>query len=142
MTGYRIPRPATAFSLDRDRKSRGGRREERDHLGFIRKLPCLCCGRRAMVEAAHVRYPDPAYGKGMTPMGAKPDDRWCVPLDAPCHRTGPDAQHADNEAAWWSRQGIDPLAVAAALYSCSGDEEAAELIIQAARQKARKAVSA
>jgi hypothetical protein len=142
MTGFKIPRPATAFSLDRDRKSRGGRREERDHLGFIRKLPCLCCGRRAMVEAAHVRYADPAYGKGMTPMASKPDDRWTVPLDAACHRTGPDAQHNANEELWWRERGIDPLAVAAALYSCSGDEEAAELIIQAARVKAKQRATA
>jgi hypothetical protein len=142
MAGYRIPRPATAFSLDRDRKSRGGRREERDHLSFIRKLPCLVCGRRFMVEAAHVRYADPAYGKGMTPMASKPDDRWVVSLCADDHRTGPDAQHTHDERAWWDRKGIDPLAVAASLYSCSGDEEAAELIIQAARVKARKAVSA
>lgn len=142
MTGYRIPRPDTAFSLDRDRKSRGGRREERDHLGFIRKLPCLCCGRRAMVEAAHVRYADPAYGKGMTPMASKPDDRWTVPLDAGCHRTGPDAQHSQSERDFWAKARIDPLAVAAALYSASGDIESAELIIQAARAKAKANVNA
>ena len=142
MCAWKLPRAETAFMNDHSRKSRGGRREERDHLGFIRKLPCLCCGRRAMVEAAHVRYPDPAYGKGMTPMGAKPDDRWTVSLCAEDHRTGPDAQHNSDERDWWDRKGIDPLAVAAALYSCSGDEEAAELIIQAARVKAKARTAA
>lgn len=140
--GFRIPRHPEAFTLDHSRKSRGGRREERDHLAFIRKLPCVVCGTRRMVEAAHVRFSDAAYGKGMTPMGAKPDDRFCTPLCADDHRTGPDAQHAHDERAWWDRKGIDPLAVAAALFSCSGDEEAAELIIQAARVKAKSRATA
>lgn len=140
--GFRIVRPESAFSLDHSRKSRGGRRQERDHLAYIRSLPCCISGLRRNTEAAHVRYADPAYGKGKTPMGSKPDDRWTVPLSPEHHRTGEDAQHSDNEKSWWERHGIDPLGVAAALYSCSGDVEAGELVIQAARLKAKKAVTA
>jgi hypothetical protein len=142
LTGYRIPRPATAFSLDRDRKSRGGRREERDHLGFIRKLPCCVCGSRRDVEAAHIRMPSIMHGKGKTGMGTKPDDAFVTPLCAACHRTAPDSQHNGSEEAFWERSGVDPFSVALALYASSGNEAAAELIIQAARVKARKAVSA
>lgn len=142
MTGYRIPRPATAFSLDRDRKSRGGRREERDHLGFIRKLPCCVCGKRMGVEAAHLRLASPIHGKGATGMGTKPNDCWVNPLCAEHHRTDPDSQHNTSEEAFWARHGIDPFGLATSLYASSGDEEAAELIIQAARLKAKQRASA
>ena len=134
MMAYRIPRPPEAFSHDRDRKSRSARQHANSHLAFIRTLPCTVCGSRWSVEAAHVRYADSSYGKCKTGMGTKPDDRWTVPLCAECHRTGTDAQHAENEHVWWRARGIDPLNVAMRLYGASGDEEAAELILKAIRR--------
>jgi hypothetical protein len=133
MTAFRVERPATAFSLDRDRKSRSARRQDRDHLSFIRSLPCTICGSRRQVEAAHVRYADPTYGKASTGLGTKPDDRWTVPLCATHHRIGADSQHANNERDWWSDTGIDPLAIALKLHAASGDDEAGEAILLAAR---------
>ena len=142
MSAYRIQRPETAFSLDPSRKNRGGRREERDHLSFIRKLPCVICGKRMGVEAAHLRMASPVHGKGVTGMGTKPSDCWTTPLCAEHHRTDADSQHNGSEADFWDRHGIDPFALATSLYAQSGNEEAAELIIQAAKVKAKARVSA
>lgn len=100
------------------------------HLAAIRKLPCLVCNRLNESEAAHVRYGQLLYGKRHAGMAEKPDDRWTVPLCASCHRTSDDAQHRSNEERWWYRQGIDPLVIAALLYShlSVGDELAANAV--------------
>jgi len=57
------------------------------------------------------------YGKSMTGLQQKPDDRWCVPLCAAEHRIGPNSQHAGSESDYWGRVGINPFAVAKALYA-------------------------
>lgn len=129
-----INRPATAFSLDPSRKRQGGRIEDAAHLRFIRTLPCLVTGRTDRIEAAHIRFGEPLHGKPKTPLGRKPDDCWVVPLCAYMHREGPEAQHRGNERTWWIDQRIDCLTVAAALYACSGDRDAAlTIIMRAAR---------
>jgi hypothetical protein len=129
--------PDTAFSLDRPgRKSKRKRQHANDHLAFIRTLPCLVTGKRG-VHAAHIRYPDPRFAKRAVGIGEKPDDKWTVPLHPSMHTDGPDAQHKHNEREWWEHQGIDPVAVAAALWAATGDEEAGEQIIEQARQNAR-----
>jgi len=69
--------------------------------------------------------------------GEKPDDKWTVPLSPEMHTDGPNAQHKSNERAWWEKQGIDPVAVAAALYCSSGDIEAGEEIIREFRSARR-----
>lgn len=138
MTAYRLERPHTAFSLDRDRKTRRARRQERRHLDYIRSLPCTICNSRRAVEAAHIRYGDPTYGKPTTGMGTKPDDCWTAPLCADHHRISPDSQHTDNEQAWWEERGIDPLATALKLHSVSGDEDLGEAILNAARGPHRR----
>lgn len=128
-TAYRIQRPDTAFSMSTGKKRP---REHNDgHLKFIRSLPCLICRSRANIEAAHIRFGDPRYGKSGTGMAEKPSDKWTVPL---CHNDhqGPGGQHSEGEKAWWDKQGIDPLNIAAALFMASGDEEAGELIISKA----------
>lgn len=124
-----ILRPATAFSLDRSRKSQGGRIESNDHLRFIRSLPCLVTGSRGRVEAAHIRYADSAHGKPGTPMARKPDDMWTVPLAPSVHRR----QHSMNEKAFWAELGIDPLAVALKLHAATGDLELGMQIVSDAR---------
>jgi len=125
MRAARIIIPDTAFSLGRGKKR--PRKEDRSHLDYIRSLPCLVTGVESGIEAAHVRYGDQAYGKRETGAGEKPDDRWCVPLQKFMH----DDQHAHGERDWWIAKGIDPLAVACALWGASGDEEAGRLIIAA-----------
>jgi hypothetical protein len=96
-----------------------------DHLEWLRTLPCLVSGRPGPCDAAHIRYAAPEWGKPITGIGAKPADRWAVPLSHDVHME----QHAAGEAKWWRKQGIDPLVAAARLWEVSGDTEAAIKII-------------
>jgi len=123
----RIVPPSTAFSAISIRKR--PRIENRNHLIFIRKLPCVVCLTRRNVEAAHVRMGNPLYGKRQAGMGEKPNDAFTVPLCMSHH----DEQHSMNEAAFWMALAIDPLQLALSLFGSSGDEEAAEQIIRVHR---------
>lgn len=124
----RIPLHPEAFSHDLRSRSKRPRQESQAHLKFIRGLPCLVCGTRKRVEAAHIRSGSAAYGKRRTGLGEKPADHFVLPLCAADH----DEQHSRNEMAFWTAKGIDPFAVALALFACSGDDERAELIIKQA----------
>ena len=128
---FRIPRHPEAFSKSPVSKKRRPREHDDKHLAFIRTLPCVLTGKRP-VEAAHVRYADPAYGKRETGKSEKPHDKWTVPLSPEKHRE----QHDMNEREFWARHGVDPLRVAAALWASTGDDETAEVILREARQQA------
>jgi Protein of unknown function (DUF968) len=96
------------------------------HLAFIRTLPCIVCGNNIETEAAHIRMADRSVAKPMTGIATKCDDRFTVPLCGSCHR----AQHAcGNENRWWADHGMDPIKLALALYSVSGDYERGEQIV-------------
>jgi hypothetical protein len=95
------------------------------HLDFIRGLPCLICGDNISTQAAHIRYSDAAAEKSNPGFGNKSDDRYAVPLCGECHAL----QHSGNERLFWRDRGINPLGVADRLYRCSGNQEAAERII-------------
>ncbi|MEO3387360.1 hypothetical protein [Mesorhizobium sp. CAU 1741] len=126
--GFRIARPETAFSNAPIGKQKKRQRDhDAKHLDWIRTLPCVITGNRP-VEAAHIRYADPVYGKSETGMGEKPSDKWTVPLTSAKHRE----QHSGNEKLFWLRHGLDPLRIALALYSCTGDDEQGHLIIREA----------
>jgi hypothetical protein len=118
--------------LDGGRLLRRTRSQSRDHRKWIASLPCLITLSRRNVEAAHVRYADRAYGKRMTGIGEKADDRFCVPLSREFHAE----QHKGSERAFWAAHGIDPIAVALSLWGCSGDDDAGEAVIRAARERA------
>lgn len=124
---FSIPRPATAFALSPGKKKRP-RAHDKSHLDFIRSLPCAITGKRP-VEAAHVRYAAPEWGKRGVGTGEKPDDAWALPLSPELHRE----QHQENERAFWLKYGINPITLALALFRASGDSEAAELILTMAR---------
>lgn len=127
-----IKRPDTAFSLDVSRKGQGGRIRDDKHLKFLRRLPCLVSGQTGNIDAAHIRYGDPKFGKPGTPMARKPDDKWCVPLNHMIHLYD---QHRNNERQWWIEKGIDVLQVAIDLYAISGDLDAGRRIIMDARMR-------
>lgn len=99
---------------------RRSRVELPSHLVAIRALPCLRCGLDPCGEAAHVRLNCAALGK-RTAAGAKPDDRWAVPLCNSCHLTDRDAQHKVGELAFWRAVGMNPLRVAQDLHRNSPD---------------------
>lgn len=98
------------------------------HLAFVRTLPSLIPG-YGPVDAAHVRYGELRFGKDPTGMQEKPDDFWLVPLAHEVHM----AQHGRGERAWWEDQGIDPVLVAALLWTHTGRTEEAERVISMAR---------
>jgi hypothetical protein len=122
-----IRKEPTAFSTA-PRRSKSPRVTDEAHLRWIRTLPCLITG-TVPVEAAHIRYADLRFGKRETGKSEKPSDKFTVPLAPELHRE----QHAQYERAFWAYYHIDPVQVAAALYGVSGNDEAAEIIIQEAR---------
>jgi hypothetical protein len=124
----RVPRHPEAFSHDLNPRRKRPRQENDAHLKFIRTLPCLCCGTRKNIQAAHIRSASVVYGKRATGIGEKPDDKFSLPVCAAHHQQ----QHQGNELAFWTARGIDPFKIALALWAAHGDEDAAELIVKTA----------
>jgi hypothetical protein len=98
-------------------RQREPRVEAPGFLAYLRRLYCCACQAPPPVQAAHIRMGCLARGERSAGMGAKPSDRRAVPLCRVCHLDGPEAQHRGSEAEFWRRAGIDPFAVAAALYA-------------------------
>ena len=121
--GYRVARPITAFSDAPTGKNSRPVKDEA-YLNFIRSLPCLVT-KRMPVEAAHVSYPEPKYGKLGRGKGTKESDRWAVPLCPEEHAK----QHSMNEQAYWQGVGIDPVLTALSLYGAYPNEELATMIV-------------
>jgi hypothetical protein len=94
------------------------------YLDFIRQLPCIVTG-RFPVEAAHISFAEPRYGKLGRGKGSKESDCWTVPLCTEEHRR----QSNMNERAYWDSVGIDPCVVAAFLFIAYPSEERAMLVI-------------
>jgi len=94
------------------------------HRAFIRQLPCLACGARHSIQAAHVRVGTDG-GVGM-----RPGDRFTVPLCLTCHAK----QHSIGELSFYAALGIDSLNVALRLWAVSGDVRQGERAIFRARQ--------
>ena len=109
-------------------------RKLRDHLSMVHVLPCIACGSRERVEAAHVRMADLERGKDYTAKGKKPSHRWILPLCASCHREGPTAQHSMSERVFWEMQDIDAIGQCIRLWEATGDIEAMQFVIRTARQ--------
>lgn len=126
----RVPIHPEAFSHDLGWRRRRPRQHGRDHLKFIRSLPCVVCGSRNNIQAAHIRMANPVYGKRHTGAGEKSSDKFCTSLCGHHHAE----QHMAGEAFFWRRYGIDPFQVATSLFAHSGDDEAAELVIKMARK--------
>jgi hypothetical protein len=118
MSPPRIPRTASR------RKPKRNSRKRVQHLAFVRELPCVACGKAAPSEAAHVRTGTDGG------IGMKPADRYSVPLCTTCHAK----QHRLGELTFWSALRIDPLNVAARLWTVSGDVKAGERTVFRARQ--------
>lgn len=91
------------------------------------------------MECAHIRYSDARYDKNNPGVGARPDDRFTIPLSSYWHRLGAHSQHNHgNEREWWEQRGIDPCKVALALWEVSGDLDAGERIVNEARHVAQQ----
>ncbi len=79
---------------------------DRDHVKSVAKQPCLLCGRRP-ADAHHLRFAQsPALGR-------KVSDEFTVPLCRGHHR---EVHRCGDEAAWWSKVGVDPTGAAHVLW--------------------------
>ena len=99
------------------------------HRAFIRALPCLCCGKPAPSECAHLRT--------HAGLGLPSSSRYLVPLCGPatvwadcCHSR----KHYLGATCFWSALGIDPRDVAFRLWRVSGDIEAGFRVVMQARR--------
>lgn len=96
-----------------------GRLRDRDHLDWIKQLPCLACGCRPPCDPAHLRFNEghPVH-KGGT--GIRPPDSLAVPLCRTDHNL-----EENGKLTFWGdcmSKGIsDPIAVAERLRRISGD---------------------
>ena len=79
---------------------------DREHVKFVAGHPCLICGRHP-ADPHHLRFAQsPALGR-------KVSDEFTVPLCRGHHR---EVHRCGDEAAWWAKAGVEPLAVANALW--------------------------
>ena len=95
------------------------RERDRNHLRFVISQPCLVCG-RGPSDAHHLKFAE------QRTMGRKVSDKFTVPVCRLHHR---ELHRRGDERAWWGKQGIDPLPIAAALWERTHavDSAAAEL---------------
>lgn len=97
-----------------------------EHLALIRQLPCCVSGIEPAGEAHHLKQ-----GTGERGAGMRSTDKWAVPL---CHVKHMELERlgSRNEWAWFRAHGIsDPLELAAALWSNTGDLDRMRKIVRA-----------
>ena len=133
MRSYQVARPSTAFSHGPSRRRRP-RQRANQHLKWIRTLPCVICGKREDIHAAHLRAASLQFGKLAVGIAEKPDDCWTTPLCVEHHVVGEEAQHQGEELDFWKRHDINPFALALALWRASGDDELGFLIVSEVRR--------
>lgn len=82
------------------------RLRDKEHRKFVSQQPCLVCG-RAPSDPHHLRFAQPRA------LGRKVSDEFIVPVCRLHHR---EIHRHGDEAAWWTRAGIEPLAAALTLW--------------------------
>ena len=108
----RSPEPAGATSvakgIDKSQLMHPEPRRFRDrnHVKFVANQPCLICG-RIPSDAHHLRF---AQHRAL---GRKVSDEFTVPLCRGHHR---EVHQCGDEAAWWTKTGIDPTVPARRLW--------------------------
>lgn len=124
-TLFKRPTPRKRLAdLGRDPRER-----DEEYLASVRQLPCCVKGcRTEPCQAHHIRQPSAAHGKKATPLGQKPDDRWCLPLcryhHDKCHQ-GP--------LSFWYHLNISPVQLCVELYAQRGSLDAMRRVIFEAR---------
>jgi hypothetical protein len=104
--GHGGQRWSEAGSNDVNMIAKPVRERDRDHLRFVAAQPCLVCG-RIPSDPHHLRFAE------QRTMGRKVSDRFTVPICRLHHR---ELHRRGNERAWWQRQGINPVVIAAELW--------------------------
>lgn len=123
MPGQTVEAPRAVGQVDPSERSvadRGAlaipkmlRQRNREHVRFVARQSCLVCGRQPC-DPHHLRFAQP---RGL---GQKVSDEFTVPLCRAHHR---ERHRGSDERLWWQRYGIEPLAIATALWSatCVGE---------------------
>ena len=103
-----VQNDAAPAKIDKSKLAISEPRRHRDkaHLKFVASQPCLVCA-RSPADAHHLKFTQPRA------MGRKVSDEFTVPLCRTHHR---DIHRFGNEAAWWERRAIDPVATARTLW--------------------------
>jgi hypothetical protein len=100
-TRMQPPIDKTMLALPEPRRIR-----DREHLKHVASPCCLACGRRPC-DPHHLRF---AQGRAL---GRKVSDEFTVPLCRGHHR---EVHRHGDEAAWWRKLAIDPVAAARSLW--------------------------
>jgi hypothetical protein len=100
-----VPAPASEQQVTVIKKP--VRERDRNHLRFVASQPCLVCGRTPS-DAHHIKFAE------QSAMGRKVSDKFTVPVCRIHHR---ELHQRGDERTWWAAQGLDPLAMAALLWS-------------------------
>lgn len=79
---------------------------DRDHVRSVMRQPCLVCGRTPS-DAHHLRFTQKRA------LGRKVSDEFTVPLCRGHHR---ELHRCGDEAAWWTKLVLDPIAAARAFW--------------------------
>jgi hypothetical protein len=82
------------------------RLRDKRHREFVAAQPCVVCGRQPS-DAHHLRFAQPRA------LGRKVSDEFTVPLCRVHHR---EIHRTVKEAQWWTRLGIEPMALARKLW--------------------------
>jgi hypothetical protein len=84
------------------------------HLAYVAEQGCCVPGCRNPANVHHLRLPgtDACAGR-------RSSDRFAVGLCRAHHQGQNGLHHCGDEAAWWARIGVDPMAEAAMLWDAS-----------------------
>jgi hypothetical protein len=82
------------------------RYRNKEHLRFVARQSCLICARTPS-DPHHIPFAQPRA------LGRKVSDEYTVPLCRGHHR---EVHRSGDEAAWWTKAGIEPLKVARKLW--------------------------
>ncbi len=106
--GRGAKKPKQSKSIDKSALSfpEPRRVRDREHVRHVAQQSCLVCGRKPC-DAHHLRF---AQSRAL---GRKVSDEFTVPLCRGHHR---ELHRYGDEAKWWSKTAIDPLAAARGLW--------------------------
>jgi hypothetical protein len=102
------------------------RRNVARHLRFVSERPCIICG-NYICDAHHLKFADGRILKPISSnIGMKADDRFTLPL---CREHHEEAHRMAGRPFWQKYCLADPVLIALALFSITGDEEEGDRLI-------------
>ncbi len=102
------------------------------HLILLHALPCCITGQEPCREAHHLRsmFGQSGAASFSRGLGLKAEDRWALPLEHESHMASHRVSSRD-ERGWFLERGIDPHALAKALWLATGNLERMRRVLAA-----------